>query len=321
MKSMIEDLFSKQKQYINHFFDNVDLEKTKEIVNSFLNCKGSIIFTGVGKSGIIANKLAMTFLSTGTKALYLPTMDALHGDIAVVTKEDIVVLLSKSGETKELLSLLPYIRKKGAKIISIVSADKTPLSKEVDLSICLPLEKELCPFNLAPTTSTVLQLIFGDVLAVALMKEKNFSLEEYAMNHPAGAIGKRIALRVEDLLFEEEGLPLCYENDILIDILHVLSSKKCGSLIVVDKNEQLLGIFTDGDLRRSIQKHGKNFIYKKIKDLMTVSPKSISKDKLAIDAMKKMEEDKLITVLPVVDKEKVIGIIRMHDIIQAGLNY
>lgn len=169
---MVHNLFETQKNYLNQFFDLIDLKKTEEILQKFLNCKGNIILSGVGKSGIIANKLAMTMLSTGTKAIFLSPVDALHGDIGIVSKEDVFVALSKSGETKELLELIPYIRKKGAELISIVSNPNSTLARMSDLFISLYVKKEICPFNLAPTTSTAVQLIYGDVLAVALMKKR-----------------------------------------------------------------------------------------------------------------------------------------------------
>jgi arabinose-5-phosphate isomerase len=319
---MIASLFEEERRYLNHFFDAIDVKKTEKLVQELLRCKGSIILSGVGKSGIIANKLAVSFLSMGTKALFLPPLDALHGDLGLVFEDDICVFLTKSGETKELLQMVPYVRKKGAKIVAIVSNPKSRLAKEADFFITLPVEKEICPFNLAPTTSAAVQLIFGDILAVALMKAKNFSLSEFAVNHPAGSIGKKISLCVEDLMFQGESVPLCAPQSALIDVIAELSSKRCGALLVVDHNNELMGIFTDGDLRRAIQKYGKDLLLQKIADLMTKEFRSTTKKTLCWQAMKQMEEDpkKLITVLPVVEGKKVVGIVRLHDILQAGLD-
>lgn len=319
---MVEKLFQQQQFLIDHFFDNIDLQKTQQILEKFLNCKGTLIFTGVGKSGIIASKLAATMLSTGTKAFYISSADALHGDLGVVGKDDIFVCLSKSGETKELLDLVPYVRKKGAFLVGLLSNPSSRLASLCDISINLPLKKELCPFNLAPTTSTALQLIFGDILAVALMQKKAFSLNDYALNHPSGSIGRKIILKVEDLMVRGKDLPLCLENDCLIDVLSVFSLKKCGALLVVGKEGVLEGLFTDGDLRRALHKDKKDCLYKRMKDLMTVDFKWAAKEDLAVKAMQKMEEDenKLITVLPVLEENrKVVGLIRLHDILQAGL--
>jgi arabinose-5-phosphate isomerase len=319
---MIKDLLKSQKESLDYFFCNIDEKKIEEVARVLEKRSGSIIFSGVGKSGIIANKLAMTFLSTGTKSVFLPVLDAFHGDIGIISKDDVLILLSKTGETTELINMVPYAKRKGAFIISIVSDENSHLAKKSDMFIFLPLKQELCPYNLVPTTSTTLQLIIGDILAVMLMKKKNFSLAEYAKNHPAGLIGKKISLYVEDLMIKGKDIPFCRQTDKVIDILSDLSSKKCGSLIVVDDEKKLKGIFTDGDLRRAIEVFGSNFLYKTIEQIMTKTPKFIRSNVLAFEAMKLMEEDekKLITVLPVIDNEKVIGILRMHDILQAGLS-
>lgn len=319
---MVAGLFKAQKEYLDHFFEKIDFLKTEKILNILYKCAGNIILTGVGKSGIIANKLAMTMLSTGTRAIFISPTDALHGDLGIVTQDDIFICLSNSGETKELVSLVPFVKNKGAKLISIVSKPFSTLAKLADIFIALPVKKEICPFNLAPTTSTAVQLIYGDVLAIELMRRKNFSLDEYAKNHPAGSIGKIITIQVNDLMLKGLDLPLCQKKDRLIDVLPVLSAKCCGALIVVDNLSHLLGIFTDGDLRRAIESDRQNFLYKTMDELMTRHVKWVYEDSLAFDAMKEMEKDKnkLVSVLPVLDSSmKVSGIIRMHDIILAGL--
>ncbi|KPK33093.1 MAG: Gut Q protein [Chlamydiae bacterium SM23_39] len=317
---MVEMLFKKQKKYINYFFDNIDREKTKNILDELLKCRGNIVFTGVGKSGIIANKLAMTMSSLGSKSFYLSPLGALHGDIGLLSKDDIIIFLSRSGNTKELIDLVPFIKKKGLKIISFLSNINSELERLSDLYIYLPIKKEICPFNLAPTTSAAVQLIFGDILIVSLMQKKKFTLEDYYNNHPSGNIGKML-IKVEEVMLKEEKIPLCYEEDMLVDVIDVLSLKRCGCLLVIDRERNLKGIFTDGDLRRSIEKDKRGFLYKKMKELMTKNPRCISKDKLTIDAINEMEKDKnrLITVLAVVEEKKVIGIIRMHDILQRSV--
>ncbi|MFA5250887.1 MAG: KpsF/GutQ family sugar-phosphate isomerase [Parachlamydiales bacterium] len=318
----VEELFQKQRGLLDYFFKHLDLKKAELVFEHFFKCRGSLIFTGVGKSGIIANKLAMTMLSTGTKALYLSSADALHGDLGLVGREDIFICLSKSGETKELLDLVPSVRQKGAFLLSIVSNPLSSLAKVSDLFIDLPLQRELCPFNLAPTTSTALQLIFGDVLAVALMQKKAFSLDEYALNHPSGSIGKKLTLKVSDLMLKENDLPLVSLDLSVADALPILSAKRCGALLVVDEKRRLKGIFTDGDLRRALEQGRQGFLEKRLSDLMTRNFKSILADVLAVKALEKMEEDpqKPISVLPVVDQEqKVLGLVRLHDVLQAGL--
>ncbi|MBN2479825.1 MAG: KpsF/GutQ family sugar-phosphate isomerase [Parachlamydiales bacterium] len=316
----LKNLFNNKKKYLDFFFENVDVNQAQKILDILNNSKKNIIFTGVGKSGFIANKVAMTMLSTGTKAIYLPVTDALHGDIGIVCEGDIFIVFSKSGETDELMNLIPFVKKRKATVISVISNKNSRLEKISDEFIYLPLERELCPYNLAPTTSTCIQLIFGDILTVALMKKHNFSLNDYAINHPAGAIGKQITLKVEDLMIKDDNIPICRKDDLIKDVLHVLSSKKCGCLLVADENENLLGIFTDGDLRRIIDLDPMSFLNKKMHEIMAKEPIVIEKSDLAINAMKKMEEKKQITVIPVVEKRKVVGLIRMHDIVQAGLS-
>ncbi|MBT3394645.1 MAG: KpsF/GutQ family sugar-phosphate isomerase [Waddliaceae bacterium] len=317
---MLKELFKKQQQYINAFFDKLDHKKAHEIFDAFLACKGTIFFAGVGKSGFIANKIATTMTSTGTKALCLSPTDALHGDIGIVKEEDVFVLISKSGETEELLNLVPYIRNKGAYVIAFVSRENSRLEKACDKSIYLPLEKELCPFDLVPATSAAIQLIFGDVLAVALMHAKNFSLDEYARNHPLGRIGKRITMRVRDLMLHGDKIPICSPEDKLFDVLVELSNKQCGC-VVVTKEEKICGIFTDGDLRRSLQEKGGDVLNVPMKDLMMENPRSIEAGKLAAEAMHVMEDDQKhpIMVLPVTEGDKLVGVIKMHDIVQSGL--
>ena len=313
------DLFEKQKKYLNFFFDNLDIQKANEILDILISSKNNIIFTGIGKSAIVAKKIALTMLSTGTKAMFLPPIDALHGDIALIQKDDIFIILSRSGETAELLKLIPYVKKRGAKIIAFVCRSKSRLANLADCYIELPLEKEICPYNLAPTTSTTIQMIIGDILTVALMQKKKFSIKEYALNHPSGAIGMQISLKVKDLMIKEEELPICQENDRIKDVVYILSLKRCGCLLIVDEKKKLKGIFTDGDLRRLMQNENLDFFHKKMKEVMTVSFISTSKEALAIDAIKQMEGKKQITIIPVVQNAKLIGLLRMHDIIQKGL--
>lgn len=318
---IIKELFFNQKQYINHFFNELDLEQASAFFEVCRQCRGNLIFTGVGKSGIIAEKIAMTLISTGTRAHFILPGNFLHGDIGIISPEDIVVMMSKSGWAEELLHILPFLKRRGAKILTIVSNPDSKLARAADMTITLPVEKELCPFNLAPTTSTEVQLLFGDLLAIALMKAKGFSLDEYAYNHPSGSIGKKMTLRVEDLMLSGERIPFCAPDDKLVKVLADLSDKKCGCLIVAGPKKELLGIYTDGDLRRSLQKEGAKALEKTMEDLMTKMPISVSQNLLALDAIKIMQNDtsKRVMVTPVVDQEQVVGVIRMHDIIQAGV--
>ncbi|MBB65786.1 MAG: KpsF/GutQ family sugar-phosphate isomerase [Waddliaceae bacterium] len=319
---MLRKLFNAQQDYINYFFNNLDYEQVQKVFEIFLHCKGTVVITGVGKSGIIARKLAATMVSTGTRAQYLSPMDALHGDLGTVTEKDVFVMLSKSGASDELFNLIPAVRNKGATLVALVSNSKSRLSRECDISVNLPLQKELCPFDLAPTTSATLQLIFGDVLTVALMRAKEFSIDSYALNHPAGRIGKRISLKVQDLMVRGVALPTCAPNTKLMDAIVDYSDKRCGCVLVLNEQRKLLGIFTDGDLRRALQNHGDQIMELTISEMMTATPRSIGPRVLAWKAMQAMEEDQKhpITVMPVIEEdETVVGLIKMHDIVQSGL--
>jgi arabinose-5-phosphate isomerase len=318
---MLKTLFQDQRQYLNQFFDAIDHTQSQRVLDKLISCQGVIILSGVGKSGHIAEKIATTFLSTGSRSFFLSPANALHGDIGFVTKEDVFVCLSKSGESRELIDLIPHIQRKGASTIAVISHPNSTLAKLSDLSVVLPVQREICPYNLAPTTSTAAQLIFGDCLAVALMQAKQFSLQEFAANHPNGLLGRKITLKVSDLMLKGTEIPLCKPSEPLLNVLHELSGKKCGCLLVVDETMTLKGIFTDGDLRRAIQTKGPAALNVPISELMTSSPKSIAPHLLAVEAVKKMEEEptRLITVLPVLEKGRVVGLIRMHDILQKEL--
>lgn len=321
MVSTFNEILQRQKNQINYFFDHIDPKDLQRITQTVNNRKGTLFFSGVGKSAIIAQKVASTFLSIGKKAFYLSATDALHGDLGMVEKDDLLVIFSKSGKTKELIHLIPYIRDKGVHTIAAVCSPNTTLSSLCDDAIYLPIEREICPFNLAPTTSTTAQLLFGDFLAIAYMEKRDYTMQEYAANHPGGMIGHSLTHTVQDLMFWQENTPLCYPHDLLIDKLCELTEKKCGCLIVVDENKILQGIFTDGDLRRAIQEMGSETLHKKISQLMTKKPRIVAPDALISHAIATMEgAPSPVMILPVVGNNlEVLGIIRMHDIVQSGL--
>lgn len=320
-QDLVEELFTQTQAYLAHFFDTLNLDTLRRVVDHLLECKGTVFLSGVGKSGIVAKKIAMTMNSCGIKAGFLSPLNALHGDIGIISSDDVALLLSKSGETDELLNLCPALRNKGASIIAVVSSDQSRLAKASDLAIELPVAQELCPFDIAPTTSTTVQLIFGDLIAIALMRAKKVTIDNFVLNHPAGQIGKRLTLKVSDLMVRGDLLPLCKPSELLVDVLVELSNKKCGCILIVDEQKHLLGLFTDGDLRRALQKHNAEALSLPIEQLMTKTPRSIAPHALAYDAMKEMEANQkgAITSLVVVDAGVAVGLIRLHDIIQSGL--
>jgi arabinose-5-phosphate isomerase len=319
---VLKELVAQQQAHVNYFFKSLDLQPVDQLIQLLLKCTGMIFFTGVGKSGLIAKKIAFTMVSTGTRAFYLSPTDAVHGDLGMISSQDVFIMISKSGETDELIGLVPAIQNKGTHLVSIVCEPKSRLAMMSQTTITLPFQQELCPFNMAPTMSTTSQLLLGDLLAMTLMRHKNFSLQDYILNHPSGQIGKRMTFRVKDIMLKDEKLPLCKPEDKLGDILVELSNKRCGCILIIDDHRQLLGIFTDGDLRRALQKMNGNILNIQMKTIMTVHPRSIGPEALAWDAMKIMEAtpQQRIMMLPVIDEAfKLQGLIHLHDIIQSGL--
>lgn len=319
-EELLQELFEQTRRYLDHFFDTVNIDPIEKLCTRLKESNGAIFISGIGKSGIIAQKIAVTLSSCGTKAHFLSPVDALHGDIGVISEGDTVVLLSKSGESDELLQLCPALRNKGAFLAAIVSNSTARLIDACDMHVLLPVEKELCPFDLAPTTSAVVQLIFGDLLAIALMRMKHISLAEYTQNHPGGRIGKRLTMKVQDVMLKK-ALPLCFPNDTLADVLVELTNKKCGCVLIIDELMQLLGIFTDGDLRRSLQLFGAAVLSMPMHEIMTKTPKTIEPTALAYDAMQIMEANQkgAIMILPVVVDQKVVGLVQLHSLVQSGL--
>jgi arabinose-5-phosphate isomerase len=252
----------------------------------------------------------------------MPSTNALHGDIGIISDNDLFMAFSKSGESEELLNLVPFVRERGAKLIAVVSSPNNRLSRACDMSMVLPLERELCPYNLAPTISTQTQMIFGDMLTIGLMNLKQFSLDAYAKNHPAGKLGRRAATKVQDLMLTGSSVPTCRPDDKLLDILVELSQKRCGCVLIVDEHRHLHGIFTDGDLGRALNARKSDALSSPVKELMTKTPRCINPEALAWEALQLMEADRKhpITVLAVIDPSKRLqGLIKLHDILQAGI--
>ncbi|MDN3508186.1 MAG: KpsF/GutQ family sugar-phosphate isomerase [Simkaniaceae bacterium] len=318
---MLAELFEKQKGYLNDFFEKVDIDVAESITKDLQECCGSLIFTGVGKSGHIAEKIATTFSSTGTKAHFLSTQNALHGDIGIVHPEDIVIFLSKSGETEELLKLLPFVHLRGAKTQAWVCKNGSSLGGKARKEIVLPIQEELCPFKLAPTTSAAVQLIFGDIMAVSVMQERGFTLDDYFLNHPLGQIGKRIEMKVSDLMLKEDRLPTCRKSDLLSDVLYELTSKRCGCVLIVDEKEKIEGIFTDGDLRRALQEEGQSVMQKTMETLMNPTFISANETDRIELAKQKMQEnpERRVMMLPITAEDRLVGLLHMHDIVQTGI--
>jgi arabinose-5-phosphate isomerase len=281
-------------------------------------CKGRVIVTGIGKSGIIAQKIVATLNSTGTPAVFLHSADSVHGDMGMIREGDVVICISKSGDSIELVQLLTAIKNFNVKIISLVGDIDSQLNELSDIVIDASVKQEACPFNLAPTTSTTVALVLGDALAIALLKKKDFTKDEFAMLHPGGVLGKKLLLRVNDLMIRNSGIPIVKENTPFKDIIFEISSKRLGCACVVDAKGKLKGIITDGDLRRLFHNREK-FSDVTAKDIMNKNPKTINEKMLGETALELMEKY-AITQLVITNKNKIpIGVVHLHDLVKAGL--
>ncbi|KAL1541977.1 putative arabinose 5-phosphate isomerase [Salvia divinorum] len=320
-KTHLLNLFKCQQNYLNHFFQNLDISQTLAFTETLLKAEGTIFFSGVGKSGFVAQKISQTLVSLGIKSGFLSPVDALHGDIGILSAEDLLVLFSKSGNSEELLKLAPCARAKGVYLISVTSVAPNGLTRLCDLNVHLPLERELCPFDLAPVTSTAIQMVFGDTVAIALMGARNLSKEEYASNHPAGRIGKSLIFKVKDVMKKKDELPVCREQDLIMDLLVELTSKGCGCLLVINDDYHLLGTFTDGDLRRTLKASGEGIFKLTVGEMCNRNPRTICPEAMAVEAMQKMESPPSpVQFLPVINDENiVIGIVTLHGLVSAGL--
>ena len=286
-----------------------------EVVALALENKGNLVFSGIGKSAIIAQKIVATMNSTGTTAVFMHAADAIHGDLGIVREGDIVVILSKSGETPEIKMLVPLIKLRGNKIVAMVGNRQSYLASQADFVLDVTVDKEAIPGSLAPTSSTTAQLVMGDALALILMRCRGFSTDDFAKFHPGGALGKQLYLRVKDLYVRNER-PEVGPDDNLTRVIIEMTHKRLGATVVM-KEEQLLGIITDGDLRRMLMKYP-NIEQVKAAQIMTSNPKTIDEDALVVDALHKMRENS-ITQLPVVHEGKYLGIIPLHDILKEGI--
>jgi arabinose-5-phosphate isomerase len=287
-------------------------------VQTIYESTGRVVLTGMGKSGLIARKIVATLNSTGTAAIYLHPTDALHGDLGMVRKEDVVILISKSGSTEEIAKLLPMLKRLGVKLIAMSGNPSSSLVKQSDIFLNISVKEEACPHDLAPTSSTTATLVMGDALSVALLQKRGFTAEDFALLHPGGSLGKRLSLKIDEIMIKGDGVPVVKENSSIKDIILEMTSKRLGTTCVVDNTGKLSGIITDGDLRRLLEKtmDVKHLV---ATDIMSKKPKVTEKDYLASFALQLMENHK-ITSLIVTDKnKKPIGIVHLHDLINLGL--
>lgn len=295
-----------------------------QAVELLCDCRGKVVVTGLGKSGLICRKIAATFSSTGTPSFFLHAGDANHGDMGMIMEGDVVLAVSNSGETEEILSLIPILKRIGVKLIVMTGNHDSTLSRAADVVLDAGVTEEACPLGLSPTASTTAALALGDALAVILLEKKGFKEEDFALRHPGGILGRKLFLRVEDLMHRGADVPLVGEETLMKEALLVITSKRLGITGVTDKRGDLIGVITDGDLRRGLQAHGDGILNKPAAEIMTLKPRSIEKDALASQALVRMEENlpRPITSLFVVEKpadRTPIGILHIHDLLKAGI--
>lgn len=308
------------EQSLHRAIEELDLTQIARLAESVVKAP-AIILMGVGKSGLIAEKISATLSSIGLRGLAVHPVEAQHGDLGRIQPGDLAILLSKSGESEELLSLLPSLQRRGVQIWAITGSQQNRLARATAGVVILPEAPELDPHNIVPTTSTLLQLLVGDLLAMAVLSLKGTSLEEFHSNHPAGRIGRRLQLRVSDVMIPLEQTPRCRPDQRIFDLLAPLSAGRSGSLVLTGAADELLGLFTDGDLRRALERGGPQALQSSVQQWATALPRCIAPDILAAEALRLMESNpsQPISVMPVVMGQKLLGLLRLHDLLQAGI--
>ena len=306
-----------ERDALSRLINRVD-KNFKKACDLIVKSKGRVVVTGMGKPGFIAQKVSATLSSTGTPSLFVHPAEALHGDLGRVMKEDVVVAFSNSGQTEEIVKLLPLVKKIGAKLIALTGNPKSLLARYSDVVLDVGVQKEACPLNLTPTASTTAMLAMGDALAVALLEMKGFKSEDFAFYHPGGNLGKKLLLKVEDIMRTGKANPLVPENMKVKEVLYRITQARAGSATVVDKRGKLVGIFTDGDLRRHLRE-GKNILEEKVSAVMTQKPIVIGADRLAAEALEILRSRR-IDEMPVADNRlKPIGLLDVQDLLKAGI--
>ncbi|MDC5298340.1 KpsF/GutQ family sugar-phosphate isomerase [Acinetobacter baumannii] len=285
-----------------------------------LQCKGRVVITGMGKSGHIGRKMAATFASTGAPSFFMHPGEAGHGDLGMLVRGDVLIAISNSGKSDEIMMLMPLIKHLGVPLITISRDDKGPMPQNADIALTLGESDEACPLGLAPTSSTTATLVLGDALAVALLEARGFTADDFARSHPAGALGKRLLLHVKHLMHTGDELPKVSPDTPMNQVLYEISNKRLGLTTIVDEQDHLLGIFTDGDLRRLIDKQQGFDVNLPVSEVMTKKPSTISQEARAVEALQQLNQKKISQFVVVDDQNKVIGVISMHDLIQAGVN-
>jgi arabinose-5-phosphate isomerase len=318
-----KDVLNIEAKGILSLMDRLD-DSFVRAVELLHGCRGKVVVTGMGKSGLICRKIAATLSSTGTPAFFLHAGDANHGDMGMIMQNDVVLAISNSGETEEILRLIPILRRLGVKLIAMTGNHGSTLSRAAEVVLDAGVKEEACPLGLSPTASTTAALALGDALAVILLEKKGFKEEDFALRHPGGTLGRKLLLRVEDLMHRDADIPLVREETSMKEAILVITSKRLGITGVTGKRGNLVGVITDGDLRRALQTRGDGILSRRADEIMSLKPRSVEKDALASQALARMEENvpRPITSLFVVERPGdlvPIGILHIHDLLKAGI--
>jgi len=289
-----------------------------EAVELVYHCKGRVIVSGVGKSGLVARKIAATLASTGTSAFFIHAAEGLHGDLGVVKEEDVILIVTKSGNTEELIALVPPLKNIGVKIITISGDLDSPLASISDVVLDASVKEEACPHDLAPTASSTAAMVLGDALAVALLERRGFTMEDFASIHPGGNLGKKLLTTVEDLMYSGDQLPILKEESLFSDVILEMNQKRFGAVCIVDSEGVLKGLVTEGDLRRELEK-GEGILNTKASEAMTISPKVTSPNSLAVEALSILEQHNILQIIIVDSDSKPVGMLHLHDLLEAGI--
>ena len=308
-----KEIFDSEIEELKIVREKIDSEII-DVVNIILESKGKVVVTGIGKSGLIGKKIAATLASTGTYAVFMNSAEGLHGDLGMISKDDVVLAISNSGNSDEIVAILPSIKKIGAKIVAMTGNRNSKLGRAADKILNIGVKREGCPLNLAPMSSTTSTLVMGDALAAILIKMRDFKPENFALYHPGGSLGKRLLMRVSDVMHKDDKIPFCDKESSIDNVILVMTEKRLGAVCVMN-GDLMVGIITEGDIRRAL-KRKEEFFNLKAKDIMTRNFTRVSEDSMAIDALELMENrESQISVLPVFKDVKLVGIVRVHDLL------
>ncbi|MBI5076567.1 MAG: KpsF/GutQ family sugar-phosphate isomerase [Nitrospirae bacterium] len=303
---------------VRSLIDRIDqtFEKAVEII---LNSKGRVVVTGMGKSGLVGKKIAATLASTGTPSFFMHPAEASHGDLGMVTADDVIIAISNSGETDEIISIIPFLKRFNVGLISLTGNHGSTLAKAAEVNLDISVQEEACPLGIVPTSSTTAALAMGDAIAVALLTKRGFQQDDFASFHPSGSLGKKLFIRVKDLMHSGDSLPITPPDASLAEAVINISSKRLGITVIADNEKTMLGIITDGDVRRGIEKWGKDFFDMMASEVMTTDPRIIAEDELAAKALGIMEKLAITALVVISENNRVTGVLHLHDILKKGI--